>query len=208
MAALTRLALASLASLFLGVTACAPALDWFLTPDQQGRLWLEHGEPLRAARSFEDRLWKGLAYCEAGEFASAAAALAPLDTARGRFQYGNALARQERLPEAVAAYQRALALEPELREAVFNLDWVQGLLELDQTEYEDAGGTGGKLEADKIVFDEEGAKGKGEMTVEEARSQGLSEAQLRELWMRRVQTTPADFLRLKFSYQDQMEVAP
>lgn len=205
MAVVVRLALVLL---LLGGTACAPSLDWFLTPDQQGRRWLESGEPLRAARSFEDRLWKGLAYYDAGDFASAAAALAPLDTARGKFQYANALARQERLPEAIAAYERALELEPDSSEAVFNLDWVKGLLELDQKEYEDAGGTGGKLEADKIVFDEKGAKGKGEMTAEEARAQGLSEAQLREMWMRRVQTTPADFLRLKFSYQDQSESAP
>lgn len=205
MAVMTRLALAWL---LLGTTACAPSLDWFLTPDQQGRLWMERGEPLRAARSFEDRLWKGLAYYAAEDFASAAAALAPVDTARAKFQYGNALARQERLPEAVAAYEQALALERELSEAAFNLDWVQSLLELDQKEYEDAGGTGGKLGADKIVFDEKGAKGKGEMTAEEARAQGLSEAQLREMWMRRVQTTPADFLRLKFSYQDQTGSAP
>ncbi len=202
MAGMTRLAVVLL---LLGGTACSPSLDWFLTPDQQGRLWLERGEPLRAARSFEDRLWKGLAYYEAEDMASAASALAVLDTARGEFQYGNALARQERLPEAISAYRRALVLQPEFPEAAFNLDWVQSLLELDQKEYEDAGGTGGKLEADKIVFDEKGAKGKGEMTSEEARAQGLSEAQLREMWMRRVQTTPADFLRLKFSYQDQVE---
>ncbi|MCP5070489.1 MAG: tetratricopeptide repeat protein [bacterium] len=205
MADLTKLAAVLL---LLGGTACSPSLDWFLTPDQQGRLWLERGEPLRAARTFEDRLWKGLAYAEAGDMASAASALAVLDTARGKFEYGNALARQERLPEAIAAYERALASQPEFPEATFNLDWVRGLLELDRKEYEDAGGTGGKLEADKIVFDEKGAKGKGEMTSEEARAQGLSEEQLREMWMRRVQTTPADFLRLKFSFQDQTGSTP
>lgn len=182
--------------------------DWFLTPDQQGRLWLERGEPLRAAHAFDDRLWTGLAYYDAGDYPAAATALAPLDSARARFQYGNALARQERLPEAVAAYTRALELQPDFPEAAFNLGWVQGLIELDQKEYEDAGGTGGKLEADKIVFDEEGAKGQGEMTAQEARRQGLSEAQMRELWMRRVQTTPGDFLRLKFAYQVQAEEAP
>ena len=144
-------------------------LEAFLTPDQQGRLWLERGEAVRAAHAFEDRLWSGLAWYEAGDWAASASALAPVDTARSRFQYGNALARQERLPEAVAAYTRALELQPDFPEAAFNLDWVQGLLELDQKEYEDAGGTGGKLEADKIVFDEKGAKGKGEMTTQEAR---------------------------------------
>ncbi len=189
----------------LALSGCHAPAEWFLTPNQQGRLWLERGEPLQAARRFEDRLWKGLAYYEAGEFASASSALATLDTALAKFQYGNSLARQERLPEAIAAYERALSLDPDLREASFNLDWVRSLVELDQREYEDAGGTGGKLEADKIVFDDEGARGEGEMTVDEARAQGLDEAELRELWMRRVQTTPADFLRLKFSFQDQME---
>ncbi len=200
MAAMTKLAVALM---LLGVTACTPALDWFLTADQQGRLWLERGEPLRAARRFESPLWKGLAYYAAKDFASAAAVLASIDTARGRLRYGNALARQERLPEALAAYERALLLQPEFPQAVFNRDWVMSLLELDRKEYEDAGGTGGKLEADKIVFDDEGARGKGEMTSAQARAQGMSEAELRELWMRRVQTTPGHFLRLKFSYQAQ-----
>ena len=189
--------------MLLGATACAPPLDWFLTPDQQGRLWFEHDGPVRAARSFEDPLWKGIAYYAGEDFASASAALAAIDTARAKFQYGNALARQERLPDAIAAYERALELRQDFPEAAFNLEWVRGLLELDEKEYEDAGGTGGKLEADKVVFDEQGEKGKGEMTAEAARAQGLSETQLREMWMRRVETTPGDFLRLKFSYQEE-----
>lgn len=180
---------------------CQPSVDDWFTPDQQGRFWMERGQTLRAARLFEDRLWKGVAYYLAEDFSSAANALAPVQSPRAQFLYGNALARQERLPEAVMAYDRALALQSSFPEATFNRDWVQGLLELDQKEYEDAGGTGGQLEADEIVFDEKGAKGKGEMTAQEARAQGLSEVQMREMWMRRVQTTPADFLRLKFSYQ-------
>jgi Ca-activated chloride channel family protein len=108
----------------------------------------------------------------------------------------------------VAAYDAVLDEEPELSEASFNRDWVAGLLALDQKEYDDAGGTGGMLEADRIVFDERGARGKGEMTQQEARAQGLSEAELRDLWMRRVQTTPGDFLRLKFAYQLVPEDAP
>ena len=194
-------------ALALGVTGCAPeqvpdrVLGWFLTADQQGRLWFERGDPGRAARCFEDPLWKGLAFEAAGEGASAAAMFAKVPTRRGRFEYANALARLERLPEAVSAYDASLEEEPEFEEAAFNREWVAGLLALDEKEYEDAGGTGGKLEADRIVFDERGAKGKGEMTQQEARAQGLSDTQLREMWMRRVETTPGDFLRLKFAYQ-------
>jgi Ca-activated chloride channel family protein len=186
---------------------CAPEqvpermLGWFLTPDQQGRLWLERGDPERAARCFEDPLWKGLAFYAAEEWEPAAPVLATTQTTGGRFQYANTLARLERLPEAVAAYDAVLAEEPDLAEATFNRDWVAGLLALDEKEYDDAGGTGGKLEADRIVFDDKAANAKGEMTQQEARAQGLSEAELRDMWMRRVQTTPGDFLRLKFAYQ-------
>lgn len=181
----------------------APVVGWFLNPNQQARIWFEAGEPARAARLFEDRLWKGLALVEADDLESAATILAGVDTARGQFELGNAWARLERLPEAALAYQRALELRGEFPEARFNLRWVEGLLELEQKEYDDAGGTGGQLEADKIVFDERGARGEGEMTLQEAQAQGMSDAQLRELWMRRVETTPGEFLRLKFSYQAQ-----
>jgi len=208
----SRRALAALGLAVLGLASvlavgCAPeqvpdrVLGWFLTPDQQGRLWFERGDPEHAARCFEDPLWKGLAFYAAEEYDPAAATLGTTETIRGQFQYANALARLERLPEAVAAYDAVLAEKPDLGEATFNRDWVAGLLALDEKEYDDAGGTGGKLAADRIVFDDKAAKAQGEMTQQEARAQGLSEAELRDLWMRRVQTTPGDFLRLKFAYQ-------
>lgn len=180
----------------------ASFLDWWLTPDQQGRLYFERGEFEKAARSFEDKQWKAIAFYKAGDFANAAALFAQIDTPAGRLYLGNALAKQEKLAEAVSAYEQALQLEPEFPEAKFNLDWVQGLLDLDNKEYEDTGGTGGKLGADRIVVDERGAKAKGEVSTQELKAQeGLSDEDLRKMWMRRVQTTPGDFLRLKFNHQ-------
>ena len=81
---------------------------------------------------------------------------------------------------------------------------MEGLLRQDQKEYEDAGGTGGKLGADKVVFDKRGAQGKGEMSAQQLQAEkGLTDAQLQEMWMRRVQTTPGDFLKYKFAFQVQ-----
>ena len=177
-------------------------LDWWLTPDQQGRLYFQREEHQKAARAFEQREWKAIAFYRSGDFSNAAALFETMDTAEGRFQLGNALARQEKLAPAIEAYKQALAMKPDFPEAAFNLDWVEGLLKLEQKEYEDAGGTGGKLGADKIVFDKRGAKGRGEMSAQQLQAEkGLTDAQLQEMWMRRVQTTPGDFLRLKFSYQ-------
>ena len=198
------LLLGILLTLALPVTSAAAGswLDWWLTPDQQGRLSFAHGDYLEAARRFEDRRWKAIAFDRAGDHLTAARLFAELGSAEDLFRSGNALARAERLPAAIEAYRRALALRPDFAEATFNLDWVEGLWALDQKTYDDAGGTGGKLAADRIVVDDEARAATGNVTERELRAQtGLSDEALRDMWMRRVQTTPGDFLRFKFAYQ-------
>ncbi len=185
----------------LGGNAHAAFVDWWLTPDQQARLLFERGEYAQAAQRFDDPLWKGLAYYASEDFVSAATWFAQVETAYGRFYLGNAFAHQDRLQDALSAYDEALALDPALEEATFNRDWVQGLYDLSQKEYEDVGGTGGKLGADEYVFSDRAKNAKQTMTEAEARSQGLTDEQIESIWMRRVQTTPAEFLEIKFSYQ-------
>ena len=56
-----------------------------------------------------------------------------------------------------------------------------------------------KIGADEISFDrKEGASGE-ETALPEA--QPISDQAMQELWLRRVQTKPADFLKAKFAYQ-------
>jgi len=200
MSARTKVAL-----ILLGALVASPAraafVDWWLTGDQQARLAYQAGDYSRAARLFSDPEWKALALYASGDFAGAAAWFATVETARGYFYLGNALAHQGQLPQAVNAYRRALELQPDFAEAEFNLKWVGGLAALDEQSYEDAGGTGGKLGADGFVFDDRANDAKQTMTEQEAMGQGLTDAQIEEIWMRRVQTTPAEFLAQKFAYQ-------
>jgi Ca-activated chloride channel family protein len=196
------LLLALLPGLLPGPARAAEFIDWWLTPDQQGRMYFQRGEYQQAARAFEDSWWKATAFYKAGDFANAAAIYAKLDGPQARFHLGNSLAKQEKLVPAIEAYKAALELKPEFPEATFNLEWVDGLYQLSQKEYEDAGGTGGKLKADLTVFDKRGAEGKGEVSAQQFQAdKGLSDAELQDMWMRRVQTTPGDFLKFKFSYQ-------
>ena len=202
--------IALLLALFL-VPNPALAFDFiqlWMTPDQQGRLKYEREQYQDAARLFENKRWKAASFYKAGDYSNAAVLFGKFDTTWGYFNQGNALAKMEKLQPAVDAYNKALALQVDFPEAQFNLDWVMGLLELSLKEYDDAGGTGGKLKADKIVLDERGAKATGEMSIQEMQAQqGLSDEALRDMWMRRVQTTPGDFLRLKFSYQLNMRTS-
>ena len=65
------------------------------------------------------------------------------------------------------------------------------------------GGTGGMLAADEIVIDPDAPASSSESDeqVEAGVGEQMSDEELRSLWLRRVQTKPADFLRTKFAYQ-------
>ena len=56
-----------------------------------------------------------------------------------------------------------------------------------------------QIGADEIVFDSK-AKSTGQDT-DVAGSDAISSQEIQALWLRRVQTHPADFLKAKFSYQ-------
>lgn len=190
-----------LVMLLASAGARAEIIDWWLTPDQRGRLLFERSEYALAAQRFADPLWKGLSFYAAQDFVSAASYFAQVNTAYGYFYLGNAYAHQGMLRDAVAAYKAALKLHTDFEEARFNLEWVQGLYDLQQREYDDATGTGGKLAADDFVVDDRAAKSEQMMSAEDGTGRGLSDENIEELWMRRVQTTPADFLTFKFAYQ-------
>ena len=66
---------------------------------------------------------------------------------------------------------------------------------------DDAGGTGGQLEADEIVFDDTGRVNKSGAETETEGGQQMSDDEMRAVWLRRVQNDPAEFLRTRFAYQ-------
>lgn len=102
----------------------AQALSWqdlWLRPDQQGARALHEGDAARAAQRFQDPRWKAAAQYRAGDYASAATSLEGLDDAEAHYNRGNALARMDRYPEAMASYQRALELDPQHQDAAHNL---------------------------------------------------------------------------------------
>jgi Ca-activated chloride channel family protein len=100
--------------------------------------------------------------------------------------------------DAIRSYDQALVLRLAWREAEENRQVARIRLERLAPPESDHGGTGGMLSADEFVFDERGAKGTSPQTVEGGEP---SEAEMRAVWLRRVQTQPADFLRSRFAYQ-------
>ena len=127
-------------------------------------------------------------------------------TAAGAFDRGNALVFLGKYESAIQSYDRSLELRPEWPEAAANREIARIRLERLAPAEDDAGGTGGKLEADDFVIDgsEPGASGE---PIEVGEGEKLGESELRAMWLRRVETKPRDFLRAKFAFQEARRAA-
>jgi Ca-activated chloride channel homolog len=169
-----------------------------LTPDQRAYRLFETEDYEAALGEFADPMWRGVTLFRQGEFERAAGVFAGFDTTEAAYNQGNSLVFLGKYDDAVARYDRALELRPDWEPAVVNRDIAaKRAAALVQKGGE---GTGGMLEADEIVFSDT----KSPSSAGEEQTDGgapLSDEELREIWLRQVQTKPADFLRAKFAYQ-------
>lgn len=179
----------------------ADLAGWWLTPDQQGQLLFDQERFLEAAERFEDPARRGAAYYRGGDFERAAGTFGRLRTPDAAYNRGNALVMLGRYDEAIESYELALDLQPGWADAQENLAIAIARKARLAPPEDDAGGTGGMLEADEIVFDDSGrAARSGAETVSDSETE-LSDEELRAVWLRRVQSDPADFLSARFAWQ-------
>ncbi|BBP71061.1 hypothetical protein PHLH6_30650 [Pseudomonas sp. Seg1] len=171
--------------------------DAFFTRDQQGRWAFEHGHLPQAAALFVDPYWKGVAAYHAADYDLALATFARLDTPQAYFYLGNIYVRRFKFDQAIAAYTQALKLQPQLHEATANLALARALLKDTDSAEKNAPET----KPDEVKFDK--APGKGQSKAVET-EQATSDA----LWLQNLTTSPAKFLKQKFSLQDQAGARP
>jgi Ca-activated chloride channel family protein len=170
---------------------------WWFTPDQQGQRLMRRGDYQAAAETFRDPLRQGVAWFRAGEFETAERAFARVSTPEAEFNRGNCLLMRGKYDAAVERYTRALELRPGWEDAQINRQIALARAQ----RVEQTGGDLGdqKIGADEITFDKK--KNAGGQDTNTDGEQPLSDAQMQALWLRRIQTTPADFLKAKFAYQ-------
>jgi Ca-activated chloride channel family protein len=154
-----------------------------------------------AAQHFHDALWQGTALYRDGQFEKAAAAFARVDSPEAAFDRGNALLMHGKYGDAIASYDRALQQRRDWYEAKANRDLAAARRQMLAPPNDDAGSTGGQQEADEIVLEDRAPESGDTQQVEVVTGGQLTDAELQALWLRRVQTKPADFLRAKFAYQ-------
>jgi len=175
-------------------------IDWWLTPDQQGRLAFDRGDYAAAAKRFADPMWRGIAAYRAFDFIAAAEAFSHVDTVEGRFALANAQAQNHAYEKAIAIYDEVVKAQPDNAAAKTNRAIVVAALQAKEEkrrkqENQDAAPPDMKADEMKVDPNQKGGK-KIQVKADDLTTAGSAEA-----WMRQVQTSPADFLKLKFAIQ-------
>jgi Ca-activated chloride channel family protein len=209
--------------------------DLWASRDQQAQAALQQQRAADAAVLAQDPAIAGEAFYRSDDFASAGQAWSQLDQADSYYNRGNALARAGEFEAAIAAYDAALNLEPEMEDAIFNRALVEQMKQQqeeqqnqensdDQNGEESEQGEQGEDQSSENQQDseqgdqesdeqQEGEQNEGEEEGEPSESemaQNWSEedAQAMEQWLRRIPDDPGGLLRRKFRNQHQRRGAP
>lgn len=190
-----------IAVIIVGAALLLAGKDLWITPEQQAQRQFDKGDYAGAAQQFANPMHKGIALYRAGEFEAAAYTFARLGSAEAQFNQGNAWMLHGKYDQAIAAYQLALKARPGWTAASDNMSIAEARKARLARSEDDAGGTGGMLGADEVVIDPDmdASQGSDQVNAEGApKDEGGS---MTDVWLRRVQTRPADFLAARFQYQ-------
>jgi Ca-activated chloride channel family protein len=106
--------------------------DLWKNKNQQAYEKLQQQQATEAAQQFDHPDWKASAQYRAGDYEEAAKNFAQSDSAEAHYNRGNALAKANKLPDAIKAYDQALKSNPELEDAKKNRKLVEDLLKQQQ----------------------------------------------------------------------------
>lgn len=208
--------------------------DLWKRKDQQAQEALANDRPQEAAALARDPGIAGEAWYRSGDYQRAADSWTIGDQATAHYNRGNALALAGELDSAIAAYDEALARNPDMEDALFNKALVEQLKEQQEQESPDDGsGEGEQQEGEPQESDQEGQEGEqqpqegeqegegepqeseqGEGQQGDPREQEMAQAwteedaQAMEQWLRRIPDDPGGLLRRKFRNEHQRRGAP
>ena len=213
--------------------------DLWATRDQQAQTALQQERAADAALLAKNPEIAGEAFYRSGDYTNAGKSWSEVhpDQADAHYNRGNAMAQMGEFEAAIAAYDAALALDPEMEDASFNRELVQQMQQQkeqqEQQEQQDSESesdedqTGDESE-DSEQGEEESSddQQEGEQSDEESDEQQEGEenaepsesemeqnwseedAQAMEQWLRRIPDDPGGLLRRKFRNQHERRGAP
>jgi Ca-activated chloride channel family protein len=111
--------------------------DLWKTKDQQGQAHFKQEEFQQAAEQFNNPLWQGSSHYKAGDYEQALTAYQQVDSAESLYNQGNALAKLQRMDEAIDAYSKALERDPNFADAKANKEIIEQLKKQQEQQKQD-----------------------------------------------------------------------
>lgn len=103
--------------------------DLWWRKDQQAMSLLKEGKPQQAAATFESSSWKAVANYRAKNYLLSEKNLQHSPDATSKYNLGNARALQGKYQAAINAYDQAIKLQADFKDAIYNRDLIKKMLE-------------------------------------------------------------------------------
>jgi len=100
--------------------------DFLLNKDQQAFKQFDK-KPQFASELFNDQNWKASSLYKAGDYQGALDLWSQTNDAKSLYNQGNALAKLNKLDDAINAYEKALEKQPDFEDAQFNKELVENM---------------------------------------------------------------------------------
>ena len=210
--------------------------DLWATRDQQAQAALQQDRAADAAVLAKDPAIAGEAFYRSGDFVNAGRSWAQQDQADSHYNQGNSLAQLGEFDAAIAAYDAALALDPDMQDAVYNRALVEQMKQQkEQQEQQEQDSKGESDEEQSGDESEQGEQGDEQSSDEQQEGQqgedesdqqkegeetgkpsaaemeqnwSEEDAQAMEQWLRRIPDDPGGLLRRKFRNQHERRGSP
>jgi Ca-activated chloride channel family protein len=102
------------------------------SPDQKAMKAFNQGDNENAAKQFNQSEWKASAYYRNGDYQAAVETLENTNSSDGFYNKGNALSKLEKYKEAIDAYDKAIELDKNNEDAIYNREQVKQALDKQQ----------------------------------------------------------------------------
>jgi Ca-activated chloride channel family protein len=132
--------------------------DAWQRKDQQAWRALAEDDPAKAASLARDPELSGEAWYRSGEYPNSIDAWTKGESADAHYNRGNALAQLGEYDAALAAYDRALAIEPGMEDAEFNRALVEQMKQQEQQQQQEQGDQGEQQDGESSQEQQDGAQ--------------------------------------------------
>jgi len=163
------------------VEAASAVHDYFKNSEELGKQALDDGDYETAIRSFQDSYRKGVACYRAGNFEEAEKLFRQSSredvASQAAYNLGNSLVQQQKIKEAITAYEDVLKEYPDHTKARDNLELIKKMLDQHEQENSQSDDSDHENESDKSKSENENKNNKGKSKGSNDTSQNQQQEQ-------------------------------